>query len=262
MSTDNHKVIKALITHRTIIIAAAIAAIGVILLWASGTSLLNNKPPWNALISQVGGILVTTGGLTILWDLRGRRDVIDEVLARTNTSFAIKNSGIRDASMDWKSIDWSNYFRNSKEIEIFISYGSTWRKNHWGELENFAKDGSRSLSIFLPDPQDDLSVKVLAKRYDNPENKIRDNIIETAKEIASLSNPTGAKIGISYRKGDPTFTCYRFDQDYVVTLYSNRRKRGSVPTFLIREGTLSEFFREDLEAVKSQSTEVPLSSLA
>jgi hypothetical protein len=163
--------------------------------------------------------------------------------------------------MKWLDVPWDNLFKSSKHVSVFISYGSSWRKVHWSKIEEFAKDKGHSLRLFLPDPFDDPTMRVLAQRYDSTPQKIRDNVVETAQEFAKLKPLRAADIRIYYRAGDPTYTCYHFDDKVLVTLYANRRRRGDVPTLLLGQGTFRDFFKEDLVAIENQSRSVALADV-
>jgi hypothetical protein len=103
---------------------------------------------------------------------------------------------------------------------------------------------------------------VLALRYDSTRDRIKQQITEAASAFAGLRKEGGADIRVYYRRGDPTFACYRFDDQIVVTLYSHRRTRGDVPTMLIGPGTLYEFFAGELVAIRGQGELQPSAELS
>lgn len=249
-------------TYKTTLIAAGIAAVGLFLLWVSGWAVLSDHDSTRSLVNELGGLLITTGGLAVLWDLRGKRDLMQEVLAKVKISSDVQSSGITQVTMNWLEIPWDALFASSRQIDVFISYGTSWRNVHWPKLQAFAAKSGNSFRLYLPDPNDEATMAVLAKRYAFTVEKIKSNVEEMAREIASLSTPQSADIRIYYRAGDPTYTCYRFDDQILVTLYSNKRERGDVPALLVRGGTFHEFFTKDFEAIRTQSTAVPLTSLA
>jgi hypothetical protein len=251
-----------LVTYRTATIALVVLVIGLALLYFSGV-----KESWvgagsrQVLANQLGAILITTAGLTILWDLRGKRDVIELVLEKVQVAADVKNSGLERVSMSWLDIPWNELFSSARDVEVFIVYGSSWRNSHWPKLQALTADSRNKLWIYLPDPDHETTMKVLARRYDATVEKVQSNVREMAAAMASLSKANGADVRIYYRDGDPTFTCYRFDERIVVTLYSNRRDRGDVPTLLMKKGTFHDFFTADLAAIRKQSREIPLSDL-
>jgi hypothetical protein len=251
-----------LVTYRTTTIALVVVVLGLALLYFSGV-----KDSWvgkgssQVLANQLGAILITTAGLTILWDLRGKKDILELVLEKVHVAADVKSSGLERVSMNWRDVPWDELFASAREVEVFISYGSTWRKSHWPSLLALAAVSRNKLWMYLPDPDHETTMKVLAQRYGYAVEKVEANVREMATEIASLARVGGADIRIYYRSGDPTFTCYRFDDRIVVTLYSNRRERSEVPTLLMKAGTFHEFFTTDLAAIRAQSRAIPLDQL-
>lgn len=245
-----------LVTYKVAGYGLLIVLGGVFLLWWSNIPWPDSMKVWQATVSQLGGLLVTTGGLGMLWDLRGKRDIMDEVLEKTRLSSDISAAGLDRVTMNWLDVPWEQLFSGANQIEVFISYGSSWRKIHWPKIQAFANNPKHSFRLYLPDPDDDITMRILAQRFDYTPEKIRENVLETAEEFAKLADNTQADIRIYYRAGDPCYTSYRFDDQVLVTLYSHKRQRGDVPTMLLNKGTFGDFFIEDLKHIKDQSRSV------
>jgi hypothetical protein len=258
MVDGDGKMVRTIHTYWTVIIAVIVAFVGLALLYFSGSpSFERDQPSWQTLVREVGALLFVTGGITLLWDLKGRRDFADEVLAKAQVSADIRASGVQRLSMQWlDDVEWARMIQRAREIEVFISYGSTWRTVHWSRLEQFSRDRRNTLRVYLPHPDDEATVSVLATRYASSVDRVRQQIADAAVAFASLRQEVGgADIRVYYRRGDPTFACYRLDDQIVVTLYSHRRMRGDVPTMLLGPGTLFDFFSTELTSVRSQSEE-------
>jgi hypothetical protein len=251
----------ALTTYKTALAASLVVIAGIGLMWLSNVSWFNSHKALQATVNQVGGLAITIGGLAILWDLRAKRAFMNEVLEKAKLAADVSAAGIDRVTMNWTDVPWDDLFKNSKRVAVFIAYGSSWRKLHWSKIEEFAKDKGNSLRLFLPDPFDEPTMRVLAQRYASTPQKIQENVLETAQEFANLKPSFAADIRIYYRAGDPTYTCYHFDDKVLVTLYANRRKRGDVPTLLFGQGTFHEFFKEDLAAIQDQSNPVALADV-
>lgn len=245
-------------TYRTARWAGGVVLAGIGLLLLSNIDLLDSRQWLEATVNQLGGLLVTTGGLAVLWELRGKREIMDEILEKTKVSSDIHTAGIERATMDWTEPPWDALLRESKKFSIFISYGSGWRSAHWPKLREFAKDSEKVVRVYLPDPDDEMTMKVLADRYSYSLETIRSKVREAARDFASLSTKNSADIRVHYRAGDHTYTCYKFDEKILVTLYSNARERSEVPVMLVSNGTFYDFFAKDLESIERQSNEVAL----
>lgn len=262
-TSRNGKGVRAkLTTYKTVVYGALILGSGFCLMWLSNISWFAKHSALQATIKQLGGLLITIGGLLILWDLRGKRDMMEEVLEKVRIASDVSAAGIDRVTMKYlDDIDWDDLFRNARQISVFISYGSSWRKFNWTKLENFAANKGNRLRLFLPDPDDKLTMSVLAKRYDYTLDKVRAAVHEAAEEFAKLGKSSRADIRIYYRAGGPTFACHYFDDKVLVTFYSNKRARGEVPTILLGQGTLCDFFMQELGAIENQSRSVPLDDL-
>lgn len=260
--SDDNGVRAALTTYRTALVASLVVIAGIGLMWLSNISWFDSHKALQATATQVGGLLITIGGLAVLWDLRAKRDFMNEVLEKTKIAADVSAAGIDRVTMRWMDVPWDDLFRSSKHVSVFIAYGSSWRKLHWPKIEEFAKTKGNSLRLFLPNPFNEGTMRVLAQRYDSNPERIRDNVIETAQEFATLGTSCAADIRIYYRTGDPTYTCYHFDDKVLVTLYANRRRRGDVPTLLFGQGSFREFFKDDLAAIEAQSEPVALADVS
>lgn len=161
-------------------------------------------------------------------------------------------------------VDWSRMMEESsadligsaKLVDVFISYGSTWLSTYSAELATFASQRGNKMRFILPDPDDPVAMAVLADRYDYTPEIIKSKITESARAVAKFSRDGVADIRVYYRRGAPTFTCYRFDETIVVTLYQHKVARGPIPTFVLGRGTFKDFFASDLTEIVSQGREV------
>lgn len=259
---EQRRAAESTTNSRTWFYATLVVLVGVILLWfATANDWLASRTPAKELTAQLGSLLVVTGGLAILWDLKGRRDLVDEVLAKAELRSDVATTGLKRASMDWRMVEWKNLIKSSREIDVFIAYGSTWLSTHSTELEAFAADRRNQLRYFLPDPDDESTMEMLAARFQYTPEILVSKVSEAARSVAQISRGGEADVRIWYRTGVPTFTCYRFDDTVVVTLYSHKLGRGMIPTLVLDRGTFADFFREEFSAVHSQSREVALNEL-
>lgn len=212
-------------------------------------------------LSQLGSLLLVSGAVAVYWDLRGKRDMIDEVLARVRTSEEVRLSGIDGVTTEYQSLPWGDFLEASSTFDLFIISGHTWRGSSWKHLKQFAANPKKSMRVFLPDPEDAPTVAVIAQRLDSTPEQVAGQIKEMAREMAELLESRGADIRIYYRTGDPTYTLYKFDSVAVVTMYSNSRKRADVPALTVRKGTFLSFFETEIAAIEKQSTPVSIEDL-
>lgn len=255
--SERTRLTEAVTNLWTAILALLVVLLGVLALVLAATAdWISSDSAKQAVAEQLGGLLITTGGLAFLWELRGKRDIIREVLAKVEVSADVEATGLQRASMDWRVVPWSHLIANARSIDVFIAYGSTWLSTHSTELDVFAKQRRNKLRYILPDPDDQTAMDVLAERFDYTPEIIRSKIEESARAVAKLSRDGAADIRVYYRRGAPTFTCYRFDETVVVTLYQHRVARGAIPTMVLGAGSFNDFFASDLSEIVKQSREI------
>jgi hypothetical protein len=72
---------RRLTTLQTVVVAAVIAAIGAGLLYVGGRGdWWSNRPGLQALINHLGGALIVSVALSVLWELFGKRAFAREIL--------------------------------------------------------------------------------------------------------------------------------------------------------------------------------------
>lgn len=101
-------------------------------------------------------------------------------------------------------------------------------------------------------------MRVLADRFGTNEAGITATVREAVAYYKGLQVHGGAVVEVWLRAGDAVFSCYRFDQRAVLTLYSHSRERKtSVPTLVVGSGILFKFIRDEIDALHNQSHRAP-----
>jgi hypothetical protein len=152
-------------------------------------------------------------------------------------------------------LEWKQLFAEVTELDIVVAYGQTWRNMHARELAQVAARPDSRIRVFLADPNDELTLAILADRFDSTPHEMRSRLTATHSAYETLRQPNGAQINVYYRPGDRVFSFYRFDDIAVVGLYSHSRARGAaVPVFVCaRPGELYEFIQDELAVILDQS---------
>ena len=247
-----HRIESEVTSLRTVLIAVLMMVLGCALIWFSTG--LDRQPQWEAVSSQIGGVLLATGGLTVAWEGVGRRAFAREVFAVAGLSEQVVASGLTAMpERFYEDVEWSALFAQANDLDLVVSYGRTWRAGHHQELKALAARGR--VRVFLSDPDDPDTVRVLAARFnrEDPEELVTE-IRYAIKDFQNL----GKDVEVYVRPGDAVFTCYRFGTVAVLAMYSHSKERQrSVPTFVVRGGSLFDFAVSEIEAIHSQSTLVP-----
>lgn len=242
------------VTRSAAVLALVFVLIGGAALWVSGLDAIKENMPLSGFLSQLGGLLLATGLITIAWDLFGRRAFADEVLAKAKLSTDVVDSGlIRVTDQYLDEVEWVDPFQDVNKLDIVVAYAYTWRNAHRARLQAAARRGCR-IRVFLPDYRDDETINILAGRFSMPADALKAKIQEAVADFKALPTPTNAPVQVCLRTGDLVFSCYRFDSRAVLTLYSHsRERRTNVPTFVTKNGSLFTYVYDELEAIAQQS---------
>lgn len=249
---------RQLTTLQMNLVAVLIAVTGLTLLYLGGRSdLWHDRQGLQAFVNNLGSILIVSVALALIWEFLGKRSFAREILETAQTSTDVHAAGITRIGMNYaEDADWETLFNGVQHLDIFVAYGRTWRNSHINKLRRVAEDKGARVRLYLPDPEDSYTVSSLATRFNTDEARLKDAINEAKAEFISLQEAGNAKIEVYFRKGDMVFSCYRFDNTAVVTLYTHSRARGQVPVIVCRKGgSFYDFVRRELEAIHDQSTQ-------
>lgn len=240
----------------TLLWALLAAASGLLLLWAATSDLLN--PAWQAIVNNVGGLIIATAVLSSGWELAGRRAFTRELLAKTQLRSDVVRSGLQRVTDQYlEEVEWEDLIEPATKVDVVVAYANTWRNTHMARLHKVARRPGTRIRIFLPDPEDEQTMETLAGRFSTTPEELRSRIGQAIEDFSQLPVQGGGDVEILVRPGDAVFSCYRFDGRAVITLYSHGgKRRHSVPTFVVAQGELWDFVYKEIQAIKSQSRSV------
>lgn len=248
----------ALATLKISIAGGVVLAVGVVFLYLGGLddSFWRSHASLQVLLNNLGAALVISVGLGAVWEFVGKRAFALEVLERAKTSSDVVEAGLKRIGTDYRTVpNWAEMFRTVRHLDIFAAYASTWRNNNLAELQRVAERSNGRIRVFLPDPSDNETIGMLARRFNQTPEDLRRRIKETTDGFFSMRRPHGAEIDVRYARGDRLFTFYVFDDMAVITLYRHRPERtGVVPTLVVESGgTWYEFLQQEIESVLQRS---------
>lgn len=245
------------VTGSAVVLALVFVIVGGVVLWVSGLDTLKENAPLSGFLSQLGGLLLATGLITIAWDLVGRRAFADEILAKAKLSTDVVDSGLIRVTDQYHEVEWADLFQDVSKLDIVVAYANTWRNTHRARLQAAARRGCR-IRVFLPDHRDAETINILAGRFGMDPATLQSKIQEAVTDFKDLPAPANSPVQVYLRKGDLVFSCYRFDSRAVLTLYSHsRERRTNVPTFVMKNGSLFTYVYDELAAIEQQSQPAP-----
>jgi len=218
---------------RSLALSLLIVAIGFLLIYCS-----ENGEWWKehdviqGTVREIGKLLLATAILATAWDIYGKRAFLDEILAKAQIASEIRSAGIIKITDTFHTdIDWHEYFRSVRHLDIFFAYGRTWRNTHIQELQSVAARRGSRIRVVLPDPDDQQTVTELSRRFNTPPDHIIESIREAEQFFEDLrrnaysKDPQAAEIEVWFLPAGPQYSSYRFDDLAVLALYNHSKGR-------------------------------------
>lgn len=246
-------------TLRVILLALTAASLGLLMIVLSNTwSFLAQHPGTQAVVKDLGSLMIASVAVAVLWELYARRAFLSEILSTTRLADEVKTTGLIGVSAKWRGeVNWPRLFNTASELEIFFTYGSTWRNTYKEEIEAFAKRKNTRATILLPDPSNVVVMEAISQRTGMSSEQLVDRIKAAEVDFINMFNVDGKgeeKLAIWHLPFVPSYSYYRFDNTAIFTLYHHRLDRHEVPTFLIEKGgSLFRFFEDEMNAFTSQT---------
>jgi hypothetical protein len=252
----DRKKIAEVVLQRAVIFSLILMLVGLTLLYLSTKFEEWQWPIRTTLTREFGAFCLVSFILGLWWDFIGRRSFADEILSKVGMSRDLELAGITTVAMDFRDsrIDWRSMFSTSTRLDIWMSYGSTWRNSHLSEIEQFLQVKGNLLQVAVPNPDDARMMDTLAERFSEDATALQGKVKQTIRDFQSLA--TGAtgrgKVKIYLASSVPLFTFYRFNNLAILAFYNHRKGRSPVPTLVCRkEGTLYQYIVEEFAHLAS-----------
>tara|TARA_R110002111_G_scaffold18931_1_gene46156 strand:- start:4534 stop:5373 length:840 start_codon:yes stop_codon:yes gene_type:complete len=245
------------------IISIIMISVGVCLLLLPQIKKIEDIVWLSSLMRSIGGTLVGVAIVSFLWELMAKRKFAEELFTIADISASVKRAGILEVSRAFLKLPWPQLFKESNSLQLFISYGRTWRNTYRPNIIDFMSTSKKKLSLYLPDPDDDLTINELARRFRIDPSEIKKRISESISDFEDMCTEAGGKASSRlriYRISGiaPTSTYYLFDNVAIITTYPHSKTRQPAPVFLIgKGGDMYTFVEEEFDAIR-QMESIPM----
>jgi hypothetical protein len=116
-------------------------------------------------LRDISTVLIASVALSIIWELRQKRDFVQEVLSVQDLVKEIDETGLIGISSKWHGeVDWRRLLRTANELDIFHIYGKTWFSTNHEALSEFISRSNGGMNVVLPDPENNLAMDYLVYR--------------------------------------------------------------------------------------------------
>lgn len=153
-------------------------------------------------------------------------------------------SGITEFHSDFVDYhDWNNLLNKTTRLDLLVMYTDTWRNTYLKYIIRMLQKNGR-LRIVLPEITHLPLCQLYSERLGYPEKELKSRITRASADFQSL-----AKYGQVEIYTSPTYfhhAVYLFNNQCVLSLYSYRG-RVETPIFILEDGLLLQFIRNDFE---------------
>lgn len=245
-------------TLKNVLAAIVLTGLGfLVLLLASHEDWWDDRQTGQVFLQQAGGAVAVAGILSVLWELAGKRAIREETFELAGLRHEVDRAKLERIVEDYNELDWPGMLASTTKVDLWVSYGRTWRGANFSHLQEMLKDSNARLRVVMPDPQDQDALVLMAERYNKPTHELIVLMEEARRDLEGLAERSKASVEIYLRAGEPLHALYLLGGKAVVTLYSHQRERGSTPALVASAGGhLHAFLKRDMEALISQGLKV------
>lgn len=253
---------NTLTTSRTLVVGLIFLALGLVLYIVTIRLSPEDSPSlWLILFRELASLMVLSIPLLLIWELFLKRSFAEELLALIHTSDDILHSKLLQICFDPQEIDWKQLFLEASDIDILLSYGTSWRGNNERLLMDYLSSESKlsgTIRVILPDYHDETILKELSRRFEKTPDGIQERIRSAISDFteADRRRAKGPRIQIWALRICPVFTCFRFDNLLILSLYSHKGKK-EVPHFIVQKGgKLFSFAAEQINNIVCEGSSI------
>jgi hypothetical protein len=247
---------RKITNQSTFSLAALLFILGIGLrYWVGSPYWIINNEMVIELLKEISDLVAAAGLVAIIWELSIRRTFFNEVMEKVGLATDVDKAGLISVTTRfYQDVDWQNLFRNTERLDILFSYGGTWRGLNTLELSNLANRGA-SVRVLLPNPANEDLMTQLGERYNATSQTVVTRIKEAEGDFHNkFSGERARNLEVRYINNAPVFDIYKFTDISILTLFSHRKGKTSVPALIVRkDGTLFNFMQEEFEAILADS---------
>lgn len=198
--------------------------------------------------SAVASIMLISG----VWEVKSKRSFAEEVLELSDVSDSFIKSGILAVYRDFNDINWEKFFKSSKKVTIFFTYGHSWRSRNRNILK-MLKDSGVEITVVLPNYNDPVLMDAFDKdfgysNYSDDKTSPKISTCERIREAESDFRKLGATV--LFYSSHIRSTYYFSDDKCIFAPFKHGGEKLCVPAILCQDGgTFYEFCKKDMDNI-------------
>lgn len=247
---------REIVNLKTIIICLSVLCIGIFLILITFMGDWQNFEILQLFLRELGGLLIVSLSISLIWEIWIKRTFLDEILEKLKLSKDIDDSGIiriYNYFLDININEWKEFFKTTKEIDLFFCYARTWRRNLTEVFKELKPQKNLKIRIILPNPENNDVIQILCSRFNYEKEELKKLIKEAINQFKELVEKSDISLDLRFIEIAPLFSLYKFDEKLIFCLFTHRND-VSVPAFMVKKGgSLFNYFSEEFNFLYSKS---------
>lgn len=142
--------------------------------------------------------------------------------------------------------DWLDLFNHTIHLDLLVMYAATWRNTYLKNIKAILAQPHGRLRVLLPEVRGSHPLlQLYAERLKLRPTELRERVITAIDDFNKLSTLGQVEIYTTARYF--THACYLFDSGGILALYSYKTTRVPTPAFILQDGDLLNFLRQDFD---------------
>jgi hypothetical protein len=261
MATGHHTVFPPLTTAKLFGLIAAIVAVVFALLYAA-QFVPPQHPVLRAAIQSFAALLLTSGIVSVIFNILVRRELADFWLAAIGVRDTVSIAGVYDVGLDFNAYDFRTLVREAKDIDLCVIHADKWIGSRLNDFKEFLSHTDHKLRVCLLHEESD-SVPVLSRDFRYKDGELKQKIDSAVAALQSCitelqkANQSTGWLRIWKHHRAPKHTYYRFDDLFFLVPYNLAAGHTKIPVlgFSRKEGGMSDFLSVDFERMVNEHSE-------
>jgi hypothetical protein len=146
------------------------------------------------------------------------------------------------------------------DVVLYFIHSRRWRENHDAHIRDFLTRPRTHLTVYLPDPKNELLIKGLQTHFDDGPH-IPGFIDDAIRYFRMLSVAFPRRVRLSYYSTYPAYSFYKFDDELIIAMYPTTPVRRKVPAFRVNSHhPFGAFVIDDIAELEKNSRSDIISS--
>lgn len=146
-----------------ILLSVGTFILGVVAFYVASLEVWGNTG--RTILSELGGLLLLSAVVAMLWELGAKRRLMREILDKTGLSEKVWRLGFQDATTTFGKLGLDDYISGSSQVDMVVAGGASVISTNKNSLKEIAARKGTSIRLILPDPGHPETMQVMARQF-------------------------------------------------------------------------------------------------